>query len=248
MTDLSHKELYELVRDGTSLKGASRTLLETVAWRSNPRQNYICYASYSELAEDTHYSEQILSIAVRELEAAGYIRRIIRPHQHNVYFLNVPLLLKMAEQKRATTPARVEIGDENPFGIEQSAETLETDTSTEDDTAPPDDDEEGELPACRNVDDAIGMVRTIWPNHPMYNTPRGMEFLRKDLEACIKHAGGSYRCGDVLYNVARDLAVRETVGRSRSLGSYLKKVFPAWVERYADELLPLGETPELRGE
>jgi hypothetical protein len=83
------------VRDGTSLKGALRTLLETVAGRSDPRQNYICYASYRELVEDTHYSEAILSVAVRELEAAGFIRRVIRPHQRNVYFLNVPLLLKM---------------------------------------------------------------------------------------------------------------------------------------------------------
>lgn len=80
MKRVSRFELYELVRDATTVNGAQRALLDSLAWRANPEKSFTCFPSYDRLVEDTHYTEQNLRVAARKLEGAGFIKRVKRPH------------------------------------------------------------------------------------------------------------------------------------------------------------------------
>jgi hypothetical protein len=97
MAVLSRFELFELVCDGTKLTGASAVLLYQIAWRANPAEKYSCYLSTERLVDETHYTEQILHVAAKKLEAEGLITRVKRSKRSTIFFLNVRKLMQMAE-------------------------------------------------------------------------------------------------------------------------------------------------------
>jgi hypothetical protein len=92
MKGITRIELYEMVRDATTVTGAQRALLDAIAWRAKAEDRYSCDPSYARLVHDTHYTARNLQIAAQKLEEAKYIKRVTRSNRSNVFFLNVSLL------------------------------------------------------------------------------------------------------------------------------------------------------------
>ena len=243
MKKLNRVELYELVRDGTTLTGAQRILMDALAWRASATDNYSCYPSYARLALDTHYTAQNLRIAMRELERAVLIKRTRRRRRSNLYHLNIQLLTQMATEKRALL-AKGETWDIDPFNsaaMFTDAEEDNTDVLDEEPQTGVETGEESDL-LTETFDHVLELVRKIWPGHQSFD---GDDYLEGDLEDCIELAETTVRCGQLLCLVRdKDPKTIRAVGKSGRLGAYLRKSFPGWLRTYADELLPVHYNPD----
>lgn len=185
MKPLSRFDLYELVRDGTTATGAQLALLNTIAWRANPKENYSCFLGTELLVRETHYTELNVRIAAKKLEEVGLIKRVKRSRRSTLFFLNVPKLVDLA--KLAKDAETVEsAGALDPFntnGISQfeSGEDDNTDGLEVDPADEP-------APETKTMDGLLRMVKITWPNHPSHANPH---LLLRDLEECVRHAGVS---------------------------------------------------------
>jgi hypothetical protein len=246
MKPLSRFELYELVRDGTTVTGAQLALLYAIAWRAKSSESYSCYPSRERLVFETHYTEQMLRIAAKELEAAGYIKRQKRLHRSTIFYLNVALLQEMATRRRKLAAEQASPASQwDPFGLKANAQQAdEDDTDGLEHDPDPDPDEataiEGIPPECLDLDTLTYVVGLIWKNH---RSLEHRELLMADLQECIRVAGSPQRCCDVIYYLQqnnKDICWK--IAGARKLGRYLLKIMPEWVEHYADRLPPPEES------
>lgn len=92
--------LLRIIRDAHSTRDAQRELLMALAMRCNPSKGYICWPSYAQLAEDTMLNQETLKRAAKKLEETKLIRRRKRPNHSNIFFINAPLLIQQAEERK----------------------------------------------------------------------------------------------------------------------------------------------------
>jgi hypothetical protein len=85
------------IRDAASTKGAQRALLNALALRANPNNDFVCWPSYRMLNRDTCLDEGTLKRAAKRLEDAGLIRRVVRQQQSNRFFVHFDALAAQAE-------------------------------------------------------------------------------------------------------------------------------------------------------
>jgi DNA-binding MarR family transcriptional regulator len=88
------------IRDAASTKGAQRALLNALALRANPNNDFVCWPSYRMLSRDTCLDEGTLKRAAKRLEDAGLIRRVVRQQQSNRFFVHFDALAAQAEGQR----------------------------------------------------------------------------------------------------------------------------------------------------
>lgn len=121
------------IRDSKSTKGAARQLLVALALRCSPKQNYCCWPSYRQLAEDCQLDPATLKRAAASLENAGLVKRIVRKNRSNRFFIIVSKLQEQAKaQKEAKEAAKQEATDEEfPLGVDHDDPEDEQDNSSE---------------------------------------------------------------------------------------------------------------------
>jgi DNA-binding MarR family transcriptional regulator len=104
-----------LIRDACATKGAQREMMYALALRCNPNKKFICFPSYSQLAEDTQLDPATLKRAAKALEDKHLIKRVVRKNRSNVFYLNIPLLQEQVAQVKAAKLATLEEST-SPFG------------------------------------------------------------------------------------------------------------------------------------
>jgi hypothetical protein len=228
-----------MVRDGTTLTGAPLVLLNTIAWRANPKENYSCYLGTELLVKETHYTEQNVRIAAKKLEEVGLIKRVKRLKRSTLFFLNVPKLAELAKSvKEAETVDSV--GGLDPFNTNPTQQNEANDVDSTDGLEV--DHANEAAPPTETMERLLRMVRIIWPEHPSHGNPH---LLLRDLEECVRLAGGIQRCGDLFFYLqATDDEAWQQVAESRMLGRYLVKMVPIWLPTYAHKLAPPTEESE----
>ena len=97
--------LLRTIRDAHSTRDAQRDLLMALAMRCNPSKGYICWPSYAQLEEDTMLNQETLKRAAKKLEDTKLIRRRKRPNHSNIFFINAPLLIQQAEERKEAKEA-----------------------------------------------------------------------------------------------------------------------------------------------
>lgn len=233
MKALSRFDLYELVRDGTKVRGAQLALLNTVAWRANSAKRYSCFLSNELLVRETHYTEQNLRLAAKMLEDQGLIRRYKRSKRSTVFFLNVDKLRQMAAKAKRGWEQDEFLDELNPF---------EDVTPFEDETEGSDADSAEPSLTCESVEDVATLVGMVWQDHPGL---KDRTFLMRDLETLVELTSGPRRCGELIYHLSEvNPKVCQNVANSDKLGLYLQKVLPALLTEYADVLTPIGEVDD----
>jgi hypothetical protein len=172
---------------------------------------------YTRLAKDTKVCDTQLREAAKGLEKAGFIKREKRGRSSYLLYINVSVLQKHAEENREADrlerAAAVDVADD-PFEVtpfeSSDPEDQDPDIDNTDgldiEIAPEDvtPDENESLPLCRDAADVLQITPEIWPNHPTFNDPRGLEYLETDLYECIKLAQSPARCGQVLVKLATE--------------------------------------------
>jgi DNA-binding MarR family transcriptional regulator len=88
------------IRDAGSTKGAQRALLNALALRANPNNDFVCWPSYRVLSMDTCLDGGTLKRAAKRLEDAGLIRRVVRQQQSNRFYVSFDVLAAQAEGQR----------------------------------------------------------------------------------------------------------------------------------------------------
>ena len=243
MKPLSRFDLYELVRDGTTVTGAQLVLLNTIAWRANPKDNYSCFLSTELLVRETHYTEQILRVAAKKLEEAKLIERVKRTKRSTLFFLNVPKLMELAKSVKASYMAE-STGGLDPFNttVIKQIEPNEDDTEDNNTDGLEVDPANEPAPETKTMERLLRMVKITWPDHPSHTNPH---LLVRDLEECVRLAGGIQRCSDLFfYFQASSDEAWQQVADSRMLGRYLVKMVPIWLPTYAHKLAPPTNTNE----
>jgi hypothetical protein len=239
MKPFSRFDLYELVRDGTTVTGAQLALLNTIAWRANPKDNYSCFLGTELLVRETHYTEQNLRIAAKKLQEVGLIKRVKRSKRSTLFFLNVPKLMELAKVVRDAETAESDEGFDpfNTNGIQQA------EPDEDDNTDGLEVDPANELaPETKTMQKLLRVVRTIWPDHPSLANEH---LLMRDLEECVRNVGGLQRCSDLLFYLqASDDEAWQQVADSRMLGRYLAKMVSVWEPTCAHKLAPPTSTNE----
>lgn len=248
---MTNWELIKVIRDANVVRGAQRHVLFAVAIRANTKKNFTCFPSYAQLAWDSSLGDTQLRIAVRGLEKAGWIRRQPRTRTTNLFFVNVPALLKRAnENQDKAKPTKEDVVDD-PFGAGDLSANTPADPyldNTDGLDAEPEE-EFKEIPSwlerCSDVEAVVYMVRQMWPEHPTLADARGAEYLTSDLNKCVDIAGTSFRCAHVLHFIYDVGTIRDAVDGSKKLGLYILACFPAWMERYRDRLVGLDYEGEI---
>jgi hypothetical protein len=93
------------IRDSQSTRGAERELLYALCLRARADRKYSCWPGYAQLSADTGLHTTTLKRAAQELERKQLIRRVVRKNSSNIWFLNVPLIVDMANAKLAEIEA-----------------------------------------------------------------------------------------------------------------------------------------------
>jgi hypothetical protein len=181
-------------------------------------------------------------IAAKKLEEVGLIKRVKRLKRSTLFFLNVPKLVELAKSvKEAETEDSV--GGLDPFNTNPAQQTEADDSDNTDNTDGLEVDPANEpAPTTETMERLLRMVRIIWPEHPSHGNPH---LLLRDLEECVRLAGGIQRCGDLFFYLqATDDEEWQRVADSRMLGRYLVKMVPIWLPTYAHKLAPPTEESE----
>ena len=89
------------IRDARSTKDSERELLYALALRCNPKNNYSCWPSYNQLAEDTQLDPATLQRAAKRLESKKLIKRVQRRNHSNRFYVNARLLQEQAAAMKA---------------------------------------------------------------------------------------------------------------------------------------------------
>lgn len=247
MKVLTRFELFELVRDATTLTGAQALLLYHIAWRVNPQKNYMCFPSYERLVADTHYTEQMLRRAAKGLEKAGLIRRIKRFKRSTLWYLNVRELTELVKGAKKNDNVEIRGREFDPFDTAEFAAQNEYEADPDDEMNNTDGltDDLG-LRVWNSVDEVAATIMDIWDAHPSVTEPRNREFLLRDIAECVRLAGGPQRCGELIDHLtANDEPACWKVAQSRTLGRYLVSVFPHWLDEYEAVLPPITNEIEV---
>lgn len=242
--------LLKFLHHAQALKGSQRHVMNALAIRADIKKGYTCFPSYETLMEDTQLGNTQIREAMRGLEQANFVRRVARPGSSNVFQINVALLKRLAEDKqeekrRTEKPLLPDLDD--PWGTEPEAED---DPDDRDNTDGLEGEAENEAHVrdfflCRTPAKVLKLVRKFWPEHQVFSDQRGIEFLERDLAACIELAQTSYRCGQILTLIYEtNPEASRAVAKSAKLGAYLLKCFPGWIASHADELVSPDYSPE----
>lgn len=99
--------VHAFVRDGSSVAGVALAVLHTLASLIRADAGYTCRINNRQWQRYLPYSLAAITSAVKELISLGYLRRVKLDrvdelwHPGYEYFLNVPLLQRLAEERRA---------------------------------------------------------------------------------------------------------------------------------------------------
>jgi len=100
--------LLRLIDEIESLRSSERTLLQCLVLHTDRKMNIACDPSYADLQRWTKLCDETLRLAAAKLEAKGFIRRVIRPHRTNLFYVQVERIFAEVAKTR-----KVETGAEN---------------------------------------------------------------------------------------------------------------------------------------
>jgi DNA-binding MarR family transcriptional regulator len=104
--ELSNFEVMRIIRDSRAVRNAPRQLLDALGLRCRPREGFKAWPSYRQLGIDTGLDPMTLKRAAKKLEEAQLIKRVVRPNRSTLFFLNISLLQKLAEESRKADDER----------------------------------------------------------------------------------------------------------------------------------------------
>ncbi len=96
-------ELMRIIRDARSTRGAQRAVLNAIALRCKPEEDFKCWPSYARLAVDCQLDRKTVTRAAKALVKAKIIAIRERSQKSNLFFINYPLLVKQADAIKAQT-------------------------------------------------------------------------------------------------------------------------------------------------
>jgi hypothetical protein len=237
--------LLRCIRDARSTKNASRIVLTALALRCNPSKKFVCWPSYSMLADDTMLDVVTVKRVIRKLVQSELISKTRRPNRSSLYFINVPLLLKQAAEKQSESQ-QVDVPVDSPFGDVTLPADLDKgylEGESEYPVATPDLDVPDSVPdvtlpiPCATFDALVDLVRGYWPNNEAFTDSYEEHYLRTELGKCIQVAGSIARCGQL---ISLGRIETSSLGEDTDeLGYSLFKHMPEWLAKYEGYLNPI---------
>lgn len=249
-------------RDAHITTKAEQSLLYHLIMRCDPRKNYSCYPRYAQLCLDTGLEQKTLQRAAAWLEKEGYMRRVIRPEQSNLWFVDAVRIHTLAVEKRVEEKREKEEREKCPFAPPTfDGNSTEATSQKMIHTVPKDSAAEEQSNSVRDrgpdePEDFFileNQLQRAFPEHPSWTGSRNKKQLHGHLLEVVRSAGDVRRACTLIHhflgpNTPEADALRQWIRDSDHLGAYIKSLIPDWMDSYPGELPDIMNSTEDRGD